>query len=143
MTSPLDPKPSIPRGKKSSQPKTVGDEGEEEEEEEETTAEAAEGSQVEQDVSTAVGKVRYFRLSILLTEYVNQLRAIVRAIRSSPQRRQAWPAEVKFVRATAPSDDIRILMLILDVKTRWSSTHQMLRANCLQICLAIILILVF
>ena len=60
----------------------------------------------------------------------SQLRAIVKAIRVSPQRRQAWATEVKFVRALSPSEELqnaRILMLILDVKTRWSSTHQMLR----------------
>ncbi|KAJ7730736.1 hypothetical protein B0H16DRAFT_1329813, partial [Mycena metata] len=49
------------------------------------------------------------------------LRKIVRHVRSSPQRRQKWAAEV------LASGEQKPLMLILDVKTRWSSTHQMLR----------------
>jgi hypothetical protein len=51
-----------------------------------------------------------------------QLRKIVRSVRSSPQRRQNWFVEVARTSPGKPA-----LMLILDVKTRWSSTHQMLR----------------
>jgi hypothetical protein len=58
----------------------------------------------------------------------NQLRKIIRAVRSSPQRRQAWLAEVTIsLKRTEQALRNTALMLILDVKTRWSSTHQMLR----------------
>lgn len=59
-----------------------------------------------------------------------QLRVIIRSIRSSPQRRQEWIGEVK---VSAPFKAGKLgtqpLMPILDVRTRWSSTHQMLRRN--------------
>ncbi|KAJ3004761.1 hypothetical protein NUW54_g4661 [Trametes sanguinea] len=63
---------------------------------------------------------------------LDALRKVIRAVRASPQRRQAWLAEVKRSLATstttpATSDHEAPLMLILDVPTRWSSTHQMLR----------------
>jgi hypothetical protein len=53
----------------------------------------------------------------------------VRAVRSSPQRRKAWLKEVAMSLEDDDdaANDIPLLMLILDVKTRWSSTHQMLR----------------
>jgi hypothetical protein len=55
-----------------------------------------------------------------------QLRKIVRHVRSSPQRRKKWMDIV----ARSPDDSgKKPLMLILDVKTRWSSTHQMLRES--------------
>jgi hypothetical protein len=59
-----------------------------------------------------------------------QLRKIIRAIRSSPQRKQAWfrQLETSLQGRDLPSSQ-QSLMLILDVKTRWSSTHQMLRAS--------------
>jgi hypothetical protein len=61
-----------------------------------------------------------FHLTVLLTS--------VRAIRSSPQRRQSWLREVKIsLNREEPGNNERPLMLILDVRTRWSSTHQMMR----------------
>ncbi|KAJ6528538.1 hypothetical protein B0H19DRAFT_942319, partial [Mycena capillaripes] len=54
----------------------------------------------------------------------HQIRKIVRHVRSSPQRRRQWE---NVVRILHPDDEQGALMLILDVKTRWSSTHQMLR----------------
>lgn len=72
-------------------------------------------------------------LVLFFTEFGNcspsQLRKIVRLVRSSPQRRAKWYCEIERMnthlkaagRLPAPA-----LMLILDVKTRWSSTHQML-----------------
>jgi hypothetical protein len=69
---------------------------------------------------------------------VLQLRKIVRAVRSSPQRRQGWYAEVNISlrrteRALTDAANAAVAipshMLILDVKTRWSSTHQMLRMS--------------
>jgi len=64
---------------------------------------------------------------------INQLRKIVRAVRSSPQRRQSWAREIQFVHLEG-SDPSKMSnecggsrMLILDVRTRWASTHQMLR----------------
>ncbi|KAJ6479359.1 hypothetical protein DFH09DRAFT_951437, partial [Mycena vulgaris] len=56
------------------------------------------------------------------------LRKIVRHVRSSPQRRAIWKKEVRDANEQAGNDDSS-LILILDVKTRWSSTHQMLRAS--------------
>jgi len=58
---------------------------------------------------------------------IEKLRKIVKAVRSSPQRRQAWLNEVTISLRQTESTLKRALMLILDVKTRWSSTHQMLR----------------
>jgi hypothetical protein len=65
------------------------------------------------------------RLVILL-----QIRKIVRSIRSSPQKRQKWIDEIRSFNATLHTgiSPLKELMLILDVKTRWSSTHSMLRA---------------
>ena len=58
----------------------------------------------------------------------NQLRKIIRAVRSSPQRRQAWLAEVTIsLKRIEQALRNTALMLIPDVKTWWSSTHQMLR----------------
>jgi len=59
---------------------------------------------------------------------IDKLRKVVKAVRSSPQRRQSWAREIQFVHGSGISDDCSTsLMLILDVKTRWASTHQMLR----------------
>lgn len=82
-----------------------------------------------------------------------KLRRIVRAVRSSPQRRAIWlqlvqtlpePVDQALTQVANDLGEIRqaqevlqsltgnnqheiAKMLILDVKTRWSSTHQMLR----------------
>lgn len=53
-------------------------------------------------------------------------------MRSSPQRREAWLEEANaFLQKMATAFNVDLgrtaTMLILDVKTRWSSTHQMLR----------------
>ena len=59
-----------------------------------------------------------------------QLRKIVRSVRASPQRRQHWYQEVDRMNVQLlPTEQKSALMLILDVKTRWSSTHQMLRTS--------------
>ncbi|CAK5270384.1 unnamed protein product [Mycena citricolor] len=64
---------------------------------------------------------------------VQRLRRIVRAVCSSPQRRKSWNKEVQVSlddveeMLTESASDRTKLMLILDVKTRWSSTHQMLK----------------
>lgn len=50
-------------------------------------------------------------------------------MRSSPQRRKAWLKEVANTFDGTPNQP-GPLMLILDVKTRWSSTHEML-SKCL------------
>jgi hypothetical protein len=61
---------------------------------------------------------------------INKLRKIIKAVRSSPQHHQAWTREIQFARAE-DVDDPGInqgnLILILNVRTRWASTHQMLR----------------
>ncbi|KAJ6521756.1 hypothetical protein B0H19DRAFT_1277060 [Mycena capillaripes] len=53
---------------------------------------------------------------------IRKLRKVIRAVRSSPQHRQQWcsillPQNVL----------VWVHMLILDVKTHWPSTHQMMR----------------
>ncbi|KAJ8509204.1 hypothetical protein ONZ45_g8603 [Pleurotus djamor] len=60
---------------------------------------------------------------------VSRLRRIIRAVRSSPQRRGAWLEEVaNALRAkTVTTASSLPLMLVLDSRTRWSSTHYMLR----------------
>jgi hypothetical protein len=73
------------------------------------------------------------------------MRKVVRHVRSSPQRRKMWQKEVsaghneqKEPATASPTpvsvrkldtNDEKVLMLILDVKTRWSSSHQMLRKS--------------
>jgi hypothetical protein len=56
---------------------------------------------------------------------------VVRFVRSSPQWKWAWLSEVIRGHGDTARDTCNMakepLMLILDVKTRWSSTHQMLR----------------
>ncbi|KAJ8514911.1 hypothetical protein ONZ45_g7593 [Pleurotus djamor] len=66
-----------------------------------------------------------------LSSSVTRLRKIIRAVRSSPQRRKSWLKEVSTTLEMAPIGDhsnpvSRALMLILDVRTRWTSTFQML-----------------
>jgi hypothetical protein len=84
------------------------------------------------EILLAISKVRFKCLTIdfsnLMVSFIYlQLRTIVRSVRSSPQRRQGWMREL---RAVHDDDEAPpALMLILDVKTRWSSTHQMLRES--------------
>ena len=55
-----------------------------------------------------------------------KLRKIIRAIRSSPQRRKQWHEEVDAARRDSAGKLEEIVkMVILDVRTRWASTHQM------------------
>ena len=60
--------------------------------------------------------------------YIFQLRKVVQAVCSSSQHKKNWLNQVKSSLMTAndPNDKIKPLMLILDVKTHWSSSHQML-----------------
>ncbi|KAJ7808105.1 hypothetical protein B0H14DRAFT_3482613 [Mycena olivaceomarginata] len=59
---------------------------------------------------------------------VFKLRKIVKHVRSSPQRRRAWELTVKISLDGLDAELSEAqLMLILDVRTRWTSTHQMLR----------------
>ena len=61
---------------------------------------------------------------------MNQLRKIILAVHSSPQRRKTWLELVAdSLRKKNPNATTYelALMLILDVKTRWSSTYQMMR----------------
>ncbi|KAK6981508.1 Transposase-like protein, partial [Favolaschia claudopus] len=53
---------------------------------------------------------------------VKKLRKVIRSARSSPQRRRQW-YELLSPRKIV----LGVHMLILDVKTRWSSTHQMMK----------------
>jgi hypothetical protein len=73
-----------------------------------------------------------FQVRILFFDQMKfeQLRKIIKGVRSSPQRRQSWAREILFIQGSGSSDDCSAsLMLILDVRTRWASTHQMLRAS--------------
>ena len=94
----------------------------------------------ESSILTAIWKVGKWVCDTSLA-YFLQLRKIVRSVRSSPQRHQAWLSEVNLsLRSTeealhgadeafeSTKPEVG-LMLILDVKTRWSSTHQMLRKS--------------
>jgi hypothetical protein len=82
-----------------------------------------------ENVLESIAKVR-FHVIISETCYnsFHQLYKVIRTVCSSPQRRQNWLKEVQmslseqFIESRSMA-----LMLILDVKTRWSSTHQMLR----------------
>ena len=57
-----------------------------------------------------------------------QLRRIVKHVRGSPQRRRTWEVTVRVSLDQLDKDLSEAqLMLILDVRTRWTSTHQMLR----------------
>ncbi|KAJ7702125.1 hypothetical protein B0H16DRAFT_1347658, partial [Mycena metata] len=78
-------------------------------------------------IGSAVFKVSFFAPEFYVSLITIKLRKIVRHVRSSPQRRKIWQKEVGDVAAAAPGTIDSVLMLILDVKTRWSSTHQMLR----------------
>ncbi|KIJ27296.1 hypothetical protein M422DRAFT_271550 [Sphaerobolus stellatus SS14] len=63
-----------------------------------------------------------------LLNALEKLRHIVRAIRSSPQRRKLWKQEVEALRRDDEGHLEEVVkMLILDVRTRWASTHQMCR----------------
>ena len=87
--------------------------------------------------------------NVLASDSDSQLRKIIRAVRSSPQRRQTWihcvHAAAEKSASDSPPDEMLMSvdrdeapciaaqdkpeaakLLILDVKTRWSSTHQML-----------------
>jgi hypothetical protein len=67
----------------------------------------------------------YFFVDLFLC-MLFKLRKIVRSVRSTPQRRESWARQIHI--ANAQNGTLQAsLMLILDVITRWSSTHQMLR----------------
>ncbi|KAF8234673.1 hypothetical protein L208DRAFT_1070791, partial [Tricholoma matsutake] len=58
---------------------------------------------------------------------IERLRKIIKGVRSSPQRRQSWAREILFIQGSGSSDDCSAsLMRILNVRTWWASTHQML-----------------
>jgi len=63
---------------------------------------------------------------------IERLQKIIKAVCSSSQHRQAWMHEIKFMRVDGdtlshnPSMSQQSLMLILDVRMQWASTHQML-----------------
>jgi len=89
------------------------------------------------EVLTAIPKVDFvLGIHVSDSELIHtcqfQLRNIIRAVRSSPQRWEAWLEEANtFLQKMATALSVVLgraaTMLILDVKTRWSSTHQMLR----------------
>lgn len=77
-------------------------------------------------ILSAVGKAGAIIWLVNSTNVAPQLRKIIRAIRSSPQRKRTWLSQVDPSSSTHRNNH-RALMPILDVKTRWSSTHQMMR----------------
>jgi hypothetical protein len=62
-----------------------------------------------------------------------QLQRLIHAIWSSPQWCQAWLWDAALHQQSKVDDMKRPLMLILDVHTHWSSTHQMLHELALSI----------
>ena len=66
---------------------------------------------------------------------IERLWKIIKAVHSSPQHCQAWMSETKFTWVDGdalshdPSTSQQSLMLILDMRTQWASTHQMLRKS--------------
>ena len=68
----------------------------------------------------------WFRSCISLTFLIaSQIQKVVHAIRLSPQRKQQWLNQVDPHNVSAHNE--HQLMPILDVRTRWLSTHQMMR----------------
>lgn len=87
----------------------------------------------EHDIAFAVQKVMQTLKSVLASIHCIhsfQLRRIIKHVRSSPQRRKKWEGQI---RLNADELDAALakaeLILILDVKTRWSSTYMMLRKS--------------
>ena len=91
------------------------------------------GTDAADGVLSAIQKVSLHKKSYQLRNEIQdflfiQLRKIVKAVCSSPQHRQTWAREIQVVQGSGVSEDFSAsLMLILDVRTRWASTHQMLR----------------
>ncbi|KAG2081426.1 hypothetical protein BD769DRAFT_1684020 [Suillus cothurnatus] len=78
-----------------------------------------------------------FELLQQVLSAVAKLQKIVCSVHSSPQQQKAWHAEVTMSLKKANNATSQVaLMLILDVKTRWSSMHQML-CRALDFCQAI------
>jgi hypothetical protein len=102
---------------------------EEDEEDEEYDSEVRSGHGVQKLRSVEkVGFCSAMRDLLPIHLQPQQLRKIIRSIRASPQRRQEWIREVEISPDfTSGALGTQALMPILDVKTRWSSTHQMLR----------------
>ena len=63
---------------------------------------------------------------------IEGLQKIIKAVCSSPQHHQTWTHEIEFMQVDGdvlshdPSTSQRSLVLILNVRTWWASTHQML-----------------
>jgi hypothetical protein len=68
----------------------------------------------------------------------SQLRKLIRAVRSSPQRRRAWLQDIRdYIKhngGDATDTAVRELMLILDCPTRWGSTHAMMGKSLSNLC---------
>ncbi|KAF5372594.1 hypothetical protein D9758_005206 [Tetrapyrgos nigripes] len=81
-----------------------------------------------QDSATACVEREFDDEAMLFEDGEDDLRKIVRHVRSSPQHRKAWLKEVEISLSSGTSNKQETaLMLILDVRMCWSSTHQMLR----------------
>jgi hypothetical protein len=79
-------------------------------------------------IGKAVLKVSFiFSDTLVLINTLTKLRKIIRHSRSSPQRMELWKNTLRTTYHLKENE--ATLMLILDVKTRWSSTHQMLRRS--------------
>jgi len=79
-------------------------------------------------ILSAVEKVLASIPLILTINIITQLQKIIRAVWSSPQRKQSWLHQLTMSQRYKSADNPhqRPLVLILNVKTRWSSTHQMM-----------------
>ena len=84
--------------------------------------------EVDMSVIGRVQKFSDFSFFPLLIKY-SKLRKIVCAVRASPQRRQLWLRTVQLTHPNVNTNGTRMYlsMLILDVRTCWSSTYAMLR----------------
>jgi hypothetical protein len=79
-------------------------------------------------IGKAVLKVSFVSLgTLILINIFTKLRKIIRHSRSSPQRMELWKNTLQTTYHLKENE--AALMLILDVKTQWSSTHQMLRRS--------------
>lgn len=102
----------------------------EDEDDEEEAGRPSEGT-VLANILPAFGKVGLYMLNDIYFNSCRQLYfqlcKIIHAVCSSPQRKHAWLQAVKWwLESLQDGLKWNALMLILDVQTRWYSTHQML-----------------
>jgi len=102
---------------------TAEDEENDDKDDEENSIEAA--SRVKEAVLKVIFRLMARFINFLLS-VLFKLQKIIRSVHSTPQRRESWARQIQTTNAQNGTSQPN-LMLILNVKTRWSSTHQMLR----------------